>query len=123
MKTADLTGALLSYWFACATGAKEEVKIVNGDCLRLYVVEDLHGSKVEYRSYDPQLLNQELFNVVNFNDIYISPMGKYADKGFGKGPRSYEASDGTERYTGPTLGEAICKAMIHKVYGTEVPNL
>jgi hypothetical protein len=123
MKTADLTGGMLAYWFARAKGSRELVKMQGDDCLYAYQIEDLHGVTTQWLAYEPQFMSDEVFGAMSNNDIYAIPLGKSASKGFEKSPRAYEASSGNTRYTGPTLGEAVCKAMIDKVFGDEVPDL
>jgi hypothetical protein len=93
------------------------------ECLFRYNTQDFDGMHVEYHPYKPYLDGGQMYAVMSMNDIYVLPIGKYAGLGFGTGPRAYEASVGSVRYLGPTLGEAICKVMIHKAFGEEVPDL
>jgi len=124
MKTSDLSGSLLSYWFASATGAKDLVKMENGECLVGYMQQDFNSKQIKFMKYEPYTDAQSMFGTMSNNDIYAIPLIKSAGKGFERGPRAYEASKGRGiRYTGPTLGEAICKVMIDAVFGDEVPDL
>jgi hypothetical protein len=123
MKTKDLKAGLLAYWFARAMGGKDNVRMDGHECLFGYHTQDFDGMHVQYLQYKPYHDSHEMFGVMSMNDIYVNPLGKYAGMGFGTGPRMYEASAGNVRYLGPTLGEAICKVMIHKVFGEEVPDL
>jgi hypothetical protein len=126
MKTNDLTGSLLSYWFAVATGAKDVVKMEKGVCLFKYTLQDFNSTEIKFMKYEPYNDAQSMFGTMSSNDIYAIPLCKYASKGFEKspkGPRAYDATSGRIRYNGPTLGEAVCKVMIGKVFGEEVPDL
>jgi hypothetical protein len=123
MKTKDLKAGVLAYWFARSMGGKDSVRMEGPECLMRYDQQDFNGITIVYHPYKPYQDSHEMFGVMSMNDIYVNPLGKYAGLGFGTGPRAYEASAGTVRYLGPTLGEAICKVMIHKAFGEEVPEM
>lgn len=128
MKVQDLTGPLLAYWFARATGAGKIVRLVGEPgaytkCETEYYWSDFDGFHTSWVDYTPLENYEALYALMHHNDFYVMPLGKSAGKGFEKGPRAYEASYGTGgRYEGPTLAEALCKAQIAKVFGPEVSD-
>jgi hypothetical protein len=122
MKVEELKGADLDYWFGRASGLKDRIAIIDGKCW-IHPIGKPGPLGLGETIYNPTENWNILGPLVSTNDIYLVPTGNSIGSFSNKSDkRMYKAAMRGASVLGPTAEEAICRAFIIQVIGTEVPD-